>query len=425
MGEKMRAFWQSDVVRAWGGAPAPVATPVLQDESLAAPEAGPPTSGIDFPADEGLQSAAPELNGTPGGPGAPGGPGNDKKALESTATDIFFDWDSAELTASAQNSLKNYAKAYVAAKSTETIVIKAYASTEGDEGYNQDLSDRRAKAVAEYLKQQKDMPQDKVKEEGKGETANFGKDLAQNRRATLSPPPPTPPQTPPTKPTKPQLGMRDPTPQGGKKKPDMTVRDPSPPKPPPKPKVVTVAEIEQELIDFLKKLAEHQKSKDGKVTSTDKVWLADNALNQGNGGPRGPTKRGGEGGRYDPKKLAGDIVRDLKDPVPDINVKRFRELEPTDTPVDLTFEDHLHNKWKVIQGKVHKVIDAIPLLPNKAKDFLKEKFDKAVKDGAEWILDKAMEEVKIPEDAKKKLKELYKERVEKVMDGKKKKKEEE
>ncbi len=152
------------------------------------------------------------------------------------------------------------------------------------------------------------------------------------------------------------------------------------------------------------------------------MWQADNALNQGFGGTRGPTKRGGEGGRYDPEQLAKDIIRDLPDIVPDKNVKQFREVakDPTDKPVDLTLTDHMHEKYKAFHDEVDKLIDGIPLLPKKAKDFLKEKMDEAVKKGAEWILDKAMDEVNVPDDAKKKLKELYQERLKEIVDGKKK-----
>jgi hypothetical protein len=266
-----------------------------------------------------------------------------------------------------------------------------------------------------------------VTPDGKGETAQFsGSDLSQNRRAVLNPPPPAAPAAPAT--TKPgKLSMRDPKPVVGKKDqpPDLGVPDkikdeilnekPKPKKP------MTKDEFVKEVTDFLKELAKQQGSTDGKVKSTDKVWQVDIAVNQGLGGTRGPTKRGGEGGLYDPAELARKITKDLPDPVPEENVKRLRRLKPIDVPVDLTLKDHLHKKWKEFQGKVHKVIDDLPVLPQKAKDYLKKKFDEAVKDGAEWILDKALEEVekevKVPEDVKKKIKEYYQEQMKDIMEG--------
>jgi outer membrane protein OmpA-like peptidoglycan-associated protein len=123
-------------------------------------------------------------------------------ALDATSTDLFFNWDSAELTTSDKKSLDAYAKAYLAAKSPETVFVDAYASEEGNEEHNKKLSEKRAEAVAGYLKQQ-GVP--KVEGRGHGATKKFGNDLRQNRRATIKPPPPTISPPPPTaaKPKKP------------------------------------------------------------------------------------------------------------------------------------------------------------------------------------------------------------------------------
>src|SRR5262249_23308096 len=57
------------------------------------------------------------------------------------------------------------------------------------------LSDKRAKAVADYLKKKGVL---KVTSKGQGPTASFPGGLQQNRRATIKPPPPKPPPPKPT-----------------------------------------------------------------------------------------------------------------------------------------------------------------------------------------------------------------------------------
>lgn len=66
------------------------------------------------------------------------------------------------------------------------VVIYAYASKEGKEDYNQKLSNKRAKAVAEYINS-KDIKLKVVKAKGLGETEKFGEgddeeQLSKNRR---------------------------------------------------------------------------------------------------------------------------------------------------------------------------------------------------------------------------------------------------
>ena len=406
MAGKMSELWKSDVVQAWRGA-APKAPQPKTPGGGAAPKDAPGGPG-------------------PGGPG-PGGP-KGGATPKSTIADIFFDYDSAELTSSAKEALDKYANTYKMAKISNKVVVEAFASTEGDKDHNQKLSDKRAKAVADYLIAK---GVTNVKPEGKGETDRFSSsDLAQNRRATLSPRSPLTV----TRKDEPTEGKepKGKEPEGNKPSGDEPgTKGKAPIGLPPitdktkerfanEPLGVPVDQVKRELVDFLKELAKKQQSKDGWVTSTDIVYQADIALHLDLGKGSAPTKRGGHGGRFDPETLAGQIVQDLPPRVPMKNVQKFRDLEPIDKRVDPTITDHLHDKWKELQGKVHKLIDGIPVLPKKAKDFLKEKFDEAVKKGVEAILDKAMDEVGVPDDAKKKLKEYYQERIKDIMEGKKK-----
>ena len=57
---------------------------------------------------------------------------------DATATDYFFDYDSADLTPSDKTFLEAYAKAYLGSKASEKIVIEGWASIEGFKDKNED-----------------------------------------------------------------------------------------------------------------------------------------------------------------------------------------------------------------------------------------------------------------------------------------------
>ena len=161
-------------------------------------ESKPSKSGIG--ADDGKPAAGANPS-TPGSPSAAeaGSEADVACAPPATSTDLFFCKDSAELTASDKQSLADYARAYLAAMSSEPIVVDAYASSEGDAGHNVDLSKRRGQSVVEYLVKVGGVPKDKVKGPiGHGATDMFSKtDSSQNRRATIKPPAPGSPTTQP------------------------------------------------------------------------------------------------------------------------------------------------------------------------------------------------------------------------------------
>jgi outer membrane protein OmpA-like peptidoglycan-associated protein len=179
MAVNMRQLWNSDVVQGWGGAPAQDAAPAPDPSDLRAAPDGP--------------AAAALLAG--GGSGAGGGPAAAAQGAAAaggggvpaaTATDLFFAKGSFALTADDKKSLDAYAKAYLAANSSQQVVVDGYASKEGDPSFNQKLSDDRAKAVAAYLNQ---LGVKNVTTNPNGPTDSFAKDdLSQNRRATLKPP---------------------------------------------------------------------------------------------------------------------------------------------------------------------------------------------------------------------------------------------
>ena len=114
----------------------------------------------------------------------PGAPAPDACVTpDATASDFFFDYNSAELTASDKNYLEAYAKAYLSQNISEEIVVKGYASIDGDSNWNEKLSNNRATAVTRFLA--KKLPKAKIKPDGKGPTSSFPGDLCQNRAPRL------------------------------------------------------------------------------------------------------------------------------------------------------------------------------------------------------------------------------------------------
>ena len=81
---------------------------------------------------------------------------------------VFFDWDRAELTARAKSIVKEAADNSTHVQVTR-IEVNGYTDTSGKPTYNQDLSVRRAKAVAGELVRD-GVPQDVINIQGFGET---------------------------------------------------------------------------------------------------------------------------------------------------------------------------------------------------------------------------------------------------------------
>src|SRR5262249_41509197 len=114
-----------------------------------------------------------------------------KGALTATATDFFFDVDSADLTASDTASLDAYAAAM--AGGTDAITVDGYASTDGTAQRDNQLAIQRAQAVQKYLVS-KGVDAKRIKTAGHGASDGFSKsDPAANRRVTVAPKP-TPPK---------------------------------------------------------------------------------------------------------------------------------------------------------------------------------------------------------------------------------------
>ncbi len=67
------------------------------------------------------------------------------------ARTVYFDFDSAALTPAAKAKLDSLVDIITSSTNVESVSIVGYADAIGDKGYNYRLSQRRAKAVEDYL----------------------------------------------------------------------------------------------------------------------------------------------------------------------------------------------------------------------------------------------------------------------------------
>ncbi len=93
----------------------------------------------------------------------------------------LFGYDKAGVPENAD--LNNVAKEAVSG--SRNVIIKAYTDEHGTSAYNQKLSDRRAKAIGDYMVKH-GVPANNVKTKGMGPTHAFAGGDAQNRRAEIS-----------------------------------------------------------------------------------------------------------------------------------------------------------------------------------------------------------------------------------------------
>ncbi len=92
----------------------------------------------------------------------------DRGTVVSLPGDVLFDFDKAEIRTSARPTLDKLAKLIDADPST-TIAIEGHTDSKGDDAYNKRLSERRAQAVRDYLKDVRGVAGDRMTTKGLGE----------------------------------------------------------------------------------------------------------------------------------------------------------------------------------------------------------------------------------------------------------------
>ena len=147
------------------GRPAPVAEPEPAPAPAAAPPPPPPPPPAPAPADADGDGVTDDVDKCPG---TPSGTKVDKVGcpLEQTLK-LLFDFDSAELRPESITELERVVK-FMNDVPFATVLVQGHTDSVGGDAYNLSLSDRRAKAVFDYLSSRGVDPA-RVKSEGKGE----------------------------------------------------------------------------------------------------------------------------------------------------------------------------------------------------------------------------------------------------------------
>lgn len=96
-------------------------------------------------------------------------------------TDTFFDFDKAVLKQEGKNKLTELV-ARLSGMTIEVIVAAGHTDSVGTKSYNQKLSERRAKAVKDFLLTQ-NLPADRIYTQGKGETLPVASNKTKEGRA--------------------------------------------------------------------------------------------------------------------------------------------------------------------------------------------------------------------------------------------------
>ncbi len=175
----------------------PVPAPAEPGKTEAGPQT--PAGQTPPPPTAGRESATPSNRAAPVAPVAPSPPGpataapggTPREALANEPeprsekvtfdTDTFFDFDKATLKPAGKAKLDTLA-AQLADLTVEVVVAVGHADATGPAAYNQRLSERRARAVIDYLNQ-KGLPKEKIFSEGKGETQPVASNATKAGRA--------------------------------------------------------------------------------------------------------------------------------------------------------------------------------------------------------------------------------------------------
>ncbi len=92
----------------------------------------------------------------------------DLSTIVSLPADVLFEFDKATLTPAAEQSLRSVAD-LVRQGAPGAVTVLGHTDGKGSDAYNEDLSERRAEAVAEWFARQPGVRDRDYRTEGKGE----------------------------------------------------------------------------------------------------------------------------------------------------------------------------------------------------------------------------------------------------------------
>lgn len=99
---------------------------------------------------------------------------------------VYFEFDSAELTSDAKDKLSQLAEEMEGKNEPVSITVAGHTDQTGPEPYNEDLAERRAEAVKEFLNQS-ELEVSNVEIRAVGESRPVSEEAAENRRVGIEP----------------------------------------------------------------------------------------------------------------------------------------------------------------------------------------------------------------------------------------------
>lgn len=100
---------------------------------------------------------------------------------------VYFDFDSTDLSDEAKDKLRDLVQSHEDGSAPGQLVIKGYTDSTGPDEYNQDLAQRRADAVKEFLEEEGlDSQNLQVQAVGEPDDQNLAGSSQENRRVEIS-----------------------------------------------------------------------------------------------------------------------------------------------------------------------------------------------------------------------------------------------
>ena len=109
----------------------------------------------------------------------------DRGTLVSLPGDVLFDTDKAEIRPAARPTLDKLAE-LIKSDSSAKVAVEGHTDSQGDDAYNQRLSERRAQAVRDYLKDVRQVPADRMTVKGLGESRPVAQNMTPDGKENAS-----------------------------------------------------------------------------------------------------------------------------------------------------------------------------------------------------------------------------------------------
>ena len=160
-----------------GFTPPSIAVPTITVPTIAVPTIAAPAFDpritfpeVTFPEVAFPKVRFPELT-TPGVVVQQGDDGNGRTTVYTLPADVLFDFDKADIRPDADEALRQTAASLAQRAPGARLLIRGHTDAKGDDAYNVELSERRARAVQAWLAEEADVDTGRTAIQGFGESA--------------------------------------------------------------------------------------------------------------------------------------------------------------------------------------------------------------------------------------------------------------